>query len=191
MIVKMELLSDTIFGNGMSVPGAEDISVLCDEKGFPYYKGTTFKGVFREQLELYLGWSGKTKVQIQDEVKRLLGVEGTEESGDKLIFSDFTLSECVKVEIEKAIGQSASDIKEVLTNLRTFTKISEDGAAQKGSLRIARCVDQGLIFYSEILCKKEDEKVVEEVLGTIKWIGSMRNRGFGKVRITVGKGENA
>ena len=30
MKIKMELLSDAIFGNGMSVPGGEDISVLRD-----------------------------------------------------------------------------------------------------------------------------------------------------------------
>ena len=50
MKIKMELLSDAIFGNGMSVPGGEDISVLRDMYGFPYYKGSTFKGVFREEL---------------------------------------------------------------------------------------------------------------------------------------------
>ena len=43
MKIKMELLSDTIFGNGMSVPGGEDISVLHDKHGFPYFKGTTLK----------------------------------------------------------------------------------------------------------------------------------------------------
>ena len=50
MKIKMELLSDAIFGNGMSVPGGEDISVLRDMYGFPYYKGSTFKGVFREEI---------------------------------------------------------------------------------------------------------------------------------------------
>ena len=53
----MELLSDAIFGNGMSVPGGEDISVLRDMYGFPYYKGSTFKGVFREELYRYLEWT--------------------------------------------------------------------------------------------------------------------------------------
>ena len=46
--IKMTLLSDTIFGNGVSIPGGEDISVLTDENGFPYYKGSSLKGVFRE-----------------------------------------------------------------------------------------------------------------------------------------------
>ena len=50
MKIKMELISDAIFGNGASIPGGEDIAVLSDEYGFPYYKGGTFKGVFREEL---------------------------------------------------------------------------------------------------------------------------------------------
>ena len=48
MKIKMELLSDAIFGNGMSVPGGEDISVLRYIYCFTYYIGSTFKGVFRE-----------------------------------------------------------------------------------------------------------------------------------------------
>lgn len=192
--IKMELLSDAIFGNGMSVPGAEDISVLCDEQGFPYYKGTTFKGVFREELTNYLRWTGKTDTDIQRELHRLLGSSGDDVGDDRLIFSDFTLSEKVRQticqEIEKTEQISVTDI---LTNLRTFTKITDDGAAEKGSLRIARCVDQGLVFYSEIICSdnaknkdsQTDVEIVKNVLGLIKWIGSLRNRGFGKVRVRV------
>ena len=43
MKIKMKLLTDTIFGDGMSVPGGEDISVLHDAQGFPYFKGSSFK----------------------------------------------------------------------------------------------------------------------------------------------------
>ena len=49
-IVHMKLESDTIFGNGMNVPGGEDISVQTDSWGFPYLKGSTFKGIFREEF---------------------------------------------------------------------------------------------------------------------------------------------
>lgn len=41
--VRLELLSDTIFGSGHSIPGGEDIAVCQDENGYPYLKGTTFK----------------------------------------------------------------------------------------------------------------------------------------------------
>ena len=50
---------------------------------------------------------------------------------------------------------------------------------------MGRCVNKGLYFYSNIECKKEDEQLIEEVCSLIKWIGTMRNRGFGKVQITV------
>lgn len=43
MKIRMELLSDAIFGNGMSIPGGEDISVLKDAQGFPYFKGIVFE----------------------------------------------------------------------------------------------------------------------------------------------------
>ena len=58
MKIKMELNSDGLFGNGISIPGGEDLSVQCDTYGFPYYKGSTFKGIFREELFRYLKWNG-------------------------------------------------------------------------------------------------------------------------------------
>ena len=33
------------------------IRSLSDEHGFPYYKGGTFKGIFREELRNYLSWT--------------------------------------------------------------------------------------------------------------------------------------
>lgn len=190
MRVKMELLSDVIFGNGMSVPGAEDISVLCDEKGFPFYKCGTFKGIFREEMERYLGWTGKDAETINFELNRMLGEAGDSDAEDKIIFSDFTLSEYVKQEVLKELGDGSEEIvKDIMTNLRTFTSITEDGVAQEGSLRIARCVNQGLVFYSDVQCKEKDKNVILEVISLIKWIGSMRNRGFGKVRISIVEGD--
>lgn len=182
MKIKMELLSDTIFGNGMSIPGAEDISVLCDEQGFPYYKGGTFKGVFREELERYFELAGEPNAEAR--TAALLGKAGSDPSLEKLVFSDFVIAERTKRKILKEV-QSPDVVTGITTNLRTFTAIEENGMVKDGSLRIARCVDKGISFYSEILCSDKDRPLVEEVLGMVKWIGSMRNRGFGKVKISV------
>ncbi len=196
MKIKMELLSDAIFGNGMSVPGEEDISVQSDEDGFPYYKGGTFKGVFREMLERYLEWTGNA--EIKSTLAQLLGEEGSDEKVDydKLVFSDFTLSDAVKTAVLKEIEEDTEDLKngissenpvrvlDIFTNMRTFTKVNEDGTAQKGSLRNCRCVNQGLVLYSEVRCKESEEKLVEEVIGMIKGIGTLRSRGFGNVKIS-------
>ena len=187
MKIRMKLLSDVIFGNGVSIPGGEDISVLCDKYGFPYYKGITFKGIFREELCRYLDWIGFSQKDSYNKVKELLGESGddTEEKG-KLVFSDFCLSENVRYCILKELGENSStEITNILTHTRTFTKIDEEGIVQQGSLRVGRCVNKGLYFYSNIECKKEDEQLIEEVCSLIKWIGTMRNRGFGKVQITV------
>lgn len=182
MNIKMTLLSDAIFGNGSSIPGAEDISILCDGNGFPYYKGGTFKGIFREELGRYLELCGKS----QKSVTELLGTSGSDENREQIIFSDFTMAPAARQTILEEIGIGKPEIvTDILTNVRTFTKIEKNGVAARGSLRSARCVDQGLSFYSEISCPEAERNLVTEVLGMIKWVGSMRNRGFGKVRITV------
>ena len=91
MKIKMHLLSDVIFGNGVSVPGGEDISVLRDGNGFPYYKGGTFKGIFREELERYLRWTMTGEAALHARLEELLGSSGNDrEAEDKIVFSDFT-----------------------------------------------------------------------------------------------------
>lgn len=195
MKIRMQLLSDAVFGNGESVPGGEDISILCDEEGFPYYKGGTFKGVFREALEQYLLWTipnGDGKVEkIRMETERLLGKGGNHQlyEPDKIVFSDFQISDYVKGHVLSEIGAGAPDsseqVKDAFSHLRTFTKITEDGIAAEGSLRSCRCINRGLNFYSEVSCSQKDETMLMEVLSGIKWIGTMRNRGFGQVKITT------
>lgn len=188
MKIQMELLSDVIFGNGMSVPGGEDCTVLRDADGFPYYKGGTFKGVFREELERYLLWNGCRGEEKKHTMERLLGYSGSTEieQADKLVFSDFTLSEGVRQNVLACIGQDApEEVLDVFSHLRTFTAISEDGMVEEGSLRSIRCVNKGVVLYSDVRCSSEDEECVKDVLGLIKFVGSMRNRGFGHVKLSV------
>ncbi len=185
MKIKMILRSDAIFGNGKSIPGAEDISVLSDKYGFPYYKGGTFKGIFREELTNYLDIIDFADKEAK--ISSLLGKSGSDASGS-LVFSDFTLSETVRAAVLKEIGNNnPGAVMDSVTNMRTFTAV-DDGMVQNGSLRFARCVNQGLVFYSHIICDKEDEELICNVCGMIKHIGSMRNCGFGNVEI-VGEGK--
>ena len=189
MKVEIRLLSDAIFGNGTSIPGAEDIGLLCDGYGFPYYKGSTFKGLFREEYENYLYVCGKTDDEICIEVNDLFGEGGADnDSKRKLTFTDFELSgkvrEAVLYETE---AKAPERITEMFTHMRTFTKIDDDGMVQDGSLRKARCIDKGLCFYGDVKCAEEDSELLTEALGFIRFIGSMRNRGFGHVQVSVVK----
>lgn len=185
MRIRMTLLSDTIFGNGESIPGAEDISTLFDQEGFPYYKGGTLKGIFREELTNYLIWNGDSDEAIADTIGELLGNSGDSDVWEKqkLRFSDLTLSEAVKEEIRREVP-SVSDRRELFTFMRTFTAIGEEGVVKKGSLRTARCLAKGLVFYGTIeVPSHKYDSTIRDVLGLIKGIGTMRNRGFGQVRI--------
>ena len=190
MKIRMQLMSDAIFGNGESIPGGEDISVLSDENGFPYYKGGTFKGIFREEMGNYLAWtlSGEKENKIKVELERLLGTGGDDNiyNMDKLVFSDFNLSDYVKGQMLAEIGTGqAYNVLNALSHVRTFTAMSPEGIVQEGTLRQCRCINKGLNFYSEIKCSQKDEQLVEDVLSMIKWVGTMRSRGFGKVKLTV------
>lgn len=185
MKIKMTLLSDTIFGNGISIPGGEDISVLTDEDGFPYYKATSLKGIFREELENLLSWQEKSEEESKSMIIRMLGESGDHNLTDegKIRFGSFTLSDTVKKLVKQEIGADKEAILRTFSYLRTFTAIEKNGMVKEGSLRSCRCLKKGLIFYGTIDCREEDKELVKQVLSSIKWLGTMRNRGFGQVKL--------
>ena len=186
--IQMELDSDGIFGSGRSRPGGEDICVQADAQGFPYMKGSTIRGIFREELINHLCWQGLSEAEIRERVAALLGEAGYDgiEAARKLRFTDLTLLLAVR---QRILAEEASpeEILGMFTYLRTFTAL-EDGMVKEGSLRIGRCIKKGLHFYGAVECAAEDTALVREVMERIKWVGTMRGRGFGKVRITVWKG---
>lgn len=187
MKVKMKIKSDTIIGSGQSVPGAEDISILVDREGFPYYKGGSLKGIFREEYKNLLYWEGNSEAAVKKELFDLLGSNGysTDADDTKIRFTNFELSEAVKnvIRNEKI---TPNDVKDAFSSVRTFTAMDDvSGMVREGSLRQARCVKKGITLYGDITCGKDQEDTVREVLSLIKWIGSMRNRGFGRVDFEI------
>ncbi len=194
MKVKIELLSDAIFGSGQSIPGGEDIAVLHDSYGFPYISGSSVKGVLREEMENYFLWTQETDPSRR--IQEIFGYAGDksdlnkmdEEQGGRLTVSDFMLPLKVRRAVAEELGiqdgeakqQNVDGVLELFTNIRTFTRI-EDGRSRDGSLRNARCVRKGWIFEGEILCREEDEELVKECLSYVKGLGTMRTRGFGNV----------
>lgn len=194
MKVKIKLLSDTIFGSGQSIPGGEDIAVLHDKNGFPYLRATTFKGIFREEFENYCSL---TNERSDADIEKMFGKPGiANEDTDKieklnserLIFTDFRISENVRNIILNDIGErSQNKVLDSFTNIYTFTSI-ENGVSKEGSLRSARCIKKGVIFYGIIGCSKENEDIIKNVLKMIKFMGNMKTRGFGRVKVEVVSG---
>lgn len=180
MKIRLELLSDTIFGSGMSIPGAEDIALLHDGEGFPYLKGATFKGILREEAENYLNWTKQAQPEQWLESRFGKGGINPVDSPYHITVSDFTLPFVIQNQVKK----EQINPEEIFTSLRTFTRL-EDGIASDGSLRIARCINKGFIFYGDIQCLPEDKELLSNIISCIKWMGSMRTRGFGRVKVSV------
>ncbi len=184
-IIHIQLLSDAVFGNGMSMPGGEDICILTDEKGFPYMKGSTLKGIFREELINYLEWTDMPEEEAAQTVRRLMGESGSDDSDQEglMTFSDLMLHRKVMDAVNKE-NASKQEVLEMFSYTRDFTSL-ENGLAKEGSLRRGRCIKKGLNFYAACSYGQADEELVKDVFALIKWIGSMRNRGFGKVAVKV------
>lgn len=182
--VKIQLLSDAIFGSGKSVPGGEHITITCDEQGFPYYPASAFKGILKSELENYLSWCGIEKKE--QEIMAIFGRPHTmiPDSDRGIKVSDFKITEGVR----SVVLETMKDSEEVLdsfTYFRAFTSIGQNGMVQDGSLRTCRCLLSGLLFFGEIECAEQDLETVKAGLKCMKWIGSMRNRGFGRVKICI------
>lgn len=169
--VKLELLSDTIFSSGNSAPGGEDIALRIDHTGRPFLPASTLKGLLRESLENYLDWLGEDTHLLND----LLGEQGrkSSESPRRLIISDLKPTKL-------------SHDERAWSDLRSFTAM-ENGTVKPGGLRTAACLSHGLVFEGIIICQESDYLWVEDGLKGIQWVGLMRNRGFGRVRLTADK----
>ena len=61
----------------------------------------------------------------------------------------------------------------------------EDGTASDGSLRTVRCIKKGLVFFGNISFSDDDKELIAETVSSVKWVGSMRTRGLGKVKMEV------
>lgn len=169
--VEMRLCSDTVFGSGYSIPGSEDVAVCLDEKGLPYMKGSTWKGLLRESLENLVAWGeGEDR-----DITALMGEEG---------WNGLTDDRRVRL-----TGLTLTDLPadpEDCFDLRTFTSL-ENGVVKKGTLRTVSCIRTGLIFSGELECDEGDLPLLRDALAGIKWAGTQRSRGFGRVRFTTGE----
>lgn len=165
--VTMELLSDAIFGSGFSIPGGEDLAVCKDPAGYPFLKGSTLKGLLRESLENELVWTGGDEAELA----ALLGEEGWSGSDDSrhIHLTELTLD------------QRPAD-PDMSCGSRAFTSL-EHGVVKEKTLRIAACIYGGQTFSGELNCMAEEAPLLKAALAGIKWAGTMRSRGFGRVRV--------
>lgn len=186
--IEVKLITESIFGSGYSIPSEVDLEVVTDEYGLPYMKAKTFKGNFREAMEEIVRLVGKEK--YGDIVDKLLGKgEAGLDQWKTLKFSDMRLAKNIRAAIEKAVSEGKiepQEIKEALTEIRSFTSVDEEGSSKKGSLRHLRVIKKGLIFevdlYTERNLTEEELGILAMTTSYLRHIGTMRTRGKGEIQ---------
>jgi CRISPR-associated protein Csx10 len=185
--IKIKLLTEAIFGSGNSIPSSVDLEITHDEYGFPFMKAKTFKGNFRKAVTnvAELLSPGECKAVIDN----LLGKENDGVNSWKNIrFTDCMLNENVREILAFKVRNGTlteSEIKEALTDIRSFTSIDDNGSYEEGSLRDIRVIKKGLEFYVDLNVYRELSEKELGLLATacryMKHIGSMKTRGKGEV----------
>lgn len=185
--IRVKLITEAIFGSGYSIPGSVDLEVVYDDSGLPYMKAKTFKGNFRESMEEIIEIAGNER--YVSALEGLLGKAGANMEQWKILrFSDMRLSQNIRNTLGKAIFEGKLDneeIKEALTDVRSFTSIDDDGSSKIGSLRRIRVIKKGLIFGVDLHSERELSNIelglMGAATGNLRHIGSMRTRGKGEV----------
>lgn len=189
--IEIKLITESIFGSGYAIPSEVDLEVVTDEYGLPYMKAKTFKGNFREAMEEIVNLLEIEK--YKDIVDKLLGKgEAGLDQWKRLKFSDMRLGKNVRRTIEQAIEEGkieSQEIKEALTEIRSFTSIDEEGSSKKGSLRHLRVIKKGLIFevdlHSEEDLREDELGILAMTTSYLRHIGTMRTRGKGQIQCSL------
>lgn len=184
--IEIQLLSETILGNGESSNQTIDIDVLKDDYGIPYMKGKNLKGRLRMEAEAIVDRLGVEKGIIQS----LFGKKFSDDmlNDSKLKFSDCTISPDIENNLIYAINNyeiEVCDVIEAFTDLRSFTSM-ENGVAKDTSLRKARVIRKGLKLYCDVYVdmklNTKELGILSASVASLRNIGIMTSRGKGKVK---------
>lgn len=178
--INIELLSETIFGNGEAKNGVVNTEVLLDNNGFPYFLGKTFKGNLRNVADEILKPYYKEKAN--NAIKILFG---DAENEGCLKFTNFYLDK----DIKEVFSNDKNIIMSCLTDIRYSIKINEQGVAEDKALRAARVLKKGLVFVGFIESEEElkdgEIEFIRCSLKALKHLGIHKSRGKGNVKVSL------
>lgn len=203
MKIEIELLSPLQLSSGRE-DIIHDSDAVHDSYGVPYFPGKRLKGLLYESalelvemgakfnkrdIDILFGNIGETRIRIDNFYLK----SRTEAEDAEKIRSSWSYLENKYPEIF-----NTENVWQSYTEVRHQTKIDEaTGTAEDKSLRNMRVVQKGLAFIGD---KKglafigdiyllaganrinDDESIVEQALLNLRFAGSKRNRGFGRIK---------
>lgn len=197
MKIEIELLSPLQLSSGRE-DIIHDSDAVHDSYGVPYFPGKRLKGLLYESalelvemgakfnkrdIDILFGNIGETRIRIDNFY--LKGSTEAEEAEDaEKIRSSWSYLENKYPEIF-----NTENVWQSYTEVRHQTKIDEaTGTAEDKSLRNMRVVQKGLAFVGDIYLLananriNDDESIVDQALLNLRFAGSKRNRGFGRIK---------
>jgi CRISPR/Cas system CSM-associated protein Csm3 (group 7 of RAMP superfamily) len=200
--LKLTLLSPCLIGSGGGFGAVIDSDIVFDEFGIPYIPAKRIKGCLRdsaievcEMFELaninlflltYDGSDNKYTI-----VSQIFGKPGDEKPAP-VYLSNLTIEGYEKIVqwiryLMKKYPNiiTRESIINQYTELRQQTAIDEDGTAKEHSLRTIRVAKKGISFIGEIdieVINDDMIKLLYFACENLRYIGTKRNRGFGKVK---------
>lgn len=196
MTIKIELLSPLQLSSGRE-DIIHDSDAVHDSYGVPYFPGKRLKGLLYESalelvemgakfnkrdIDILFGNIGETRIRIDN-----FYLQGSTEAEDaEKIRSSWSYLENKYPEIF-----NTENVWQSYTEVRHQTKIDEaTGTAEDKSLRNMRVVQvqKELAFVGDIYLLaganriNDDENIVEQALLNLRFAGSKRNRGFGRIK---------
>ena len=196
MKIEIELLSPLQLSSGRE-DIIHDSDAVHDSYGVPYFPGKRLKGLLYESalelvemgakfnkrdIDILFGNIGETRIRIDNFYLK----SRTEAEDAEKIRSSWSYLENKYPEIF-----NTENVWQSYTEVRHQTKIDEaTGTAEDKSLRDMRVVQKGkrLAFIGDIYLLaganriNDDEIIVEQALLNLRFAGSKRNRGFGRIK---------
>jgi len=172
---KIEFFSNWHCGSGLAAGADVDSLVIKDQNSLPYIPGRTLKGLFRDAATILS--------DDEDTIGIIFGVSGDKED-HKTGCAFFGNATIPVAEYHYIVEQGLAPH---LYQSFASTSIDEKGIAKDHSLRkietVVPCKMEG-----EILNIPDGaEHILEDAMHYIKRIGTGRNRGFGRCKISIRK----
>lgn len=174
MNYKIEFFSNWHCGSGLAAGADVDALVVKDQNGLPFVPGRTIKGLLRDAAT-ELGYA-------EDSINKVFGKSGERDNKTGCAF--FSNAELPEHEAEEIVrGHLAPHLYQTFAS----TAIDDNGIAKDNSLRKIETVVPCTLYGTISGIDSTDEDMIKKAMRFIKRMGTGRNRGYGRCKISEGK----
>ena len=188
----IDLKSDLCASSGDSFGSLIDNDICFDNFGFPYIPAKRLKGILREEAEEYCQWfDGEDRNKINEYIKEIFGVEGSQNSGALKIDNAYIeqykekVAELQNVDDKYKKYLTPQRILNIYTYLRMQTAIDpKTGTSKKESLRNIRVIKRKNRFIATVEINAEEGAInfLKDIVRLTTHMGLNRTRGYGEIR---------